>query len=904
MATYGAPSISADGRFVAFGSDADNLVPNDTGQYADIFVRDLLNQTTERASVASGGAQSNFPSYGQGLSGDGRYVVFYSGANNLAPGDTNGYADVFVRDRIGNVTQRVSISTAGTQANAGASFPAISSDGRFVAFQSDATNLVTGDGNGRTDVFLRDRVASTTTRVSVSAGGTEGNHNSVGPVISTDGRLVAFNSAASNLVPNDTNSCMNPPGFCPDLFVKDLQTGSITRESINGVGAQSNGPINSYSLSRDGRYVGFTSWGFPGPSPSAPAYSAYVRDRVLGTTKLVSVDSLGNPAENGAGALSLGEAGGFVAFEARSGLLPGETGVLTNIYLHEIPPFPPCGGPNDVDCDGVPNASDNCPNDQNPDQTDSDGDTQGNACDPDDDNDGLPDNSDPCTTNPECDGDGIPDASDNCPGVANPSQADFDLDGVGDPCDNDLDGDGLPNDPDPCDFALDCDGDSVPDNGDNCPAVANAGQQDTDGDYLGDACEPCLTTSGLCVDQVALDVEDDATPANTPASVGSIDLCRAANNNNILDADEDSVDALTVDAVVAPSGIPPGHPLVAFGLKFAYDSSALRVTAADVSQLLGANAGSQVYSASDALPDSDGQYYAGAVETGPGTGESGDGVLARITFEAANTGPILTKILPRDPEIVDNTASIVQVNVLRAAVVALDMPCSGGDADGDGIIDAADNCASWPNADQRDNEGDGVGDACDLDDDNAGVYDPDEIACGGNPTVAALRPERVDGSFSGVDDDGDTQVDEGLAASAAGYDCDGDGFKGSAEDHVFSYLGQTNGNQKTCQDYDMSFPNPTQKPSKRWPSDLNGSSFSLNKINIQDLAAFTNPIRYLNKDVGTNPNDVRLDLVPGSTVGADINVADMAALTTGTTGSPSMLGGLKAFGGPVCPYAP
>jgi hypothetical protein len=192
----------------------------------------------------------------------------------------------------------------------------------------------------------------------------------------------------------------------------------------------------------------------------------------------------------------------------------------------------------------------------------------------------------------------------------------------------------------------------------------------------------------------------------------------------------------------------------------------------------------------------------------------------------------------------------------------------------------------------------------DSDDDNDLVSDADEGPCGGNALSAASRPERVDGPFAGVDDDGDTLVDETLPAGASAYDCDGDGFKGSAEDHVFSYLGQTNGDQKTCQEYDASFPNGTHKPSKRWPADLNGSTFSLNKVNIQDLASFTNPVRYLNQDVGTDPMDVRWDLVPGSTVGGDINIVDMAALTTGVSGFPPMFGGARSFNGPLCPYGP
>jgi glucose/arabinose dehydrogenase len=190
----------------------------------------------------------------------------------------------------------------------------------------------------------------------------------------------------------------------------------------------------------------------------------------------------------------------------------------------------------------------------------------------------------------------------------------------------------------------------------------------------------------------------------------------------------------------------------------------------------------------------------------------------------------------------------------------------------------------------------------DADDDNDGVLDIAEPACGGNATNPNLRPERVDDVFAGKDDDGDTLVDEALPGGSADFDCDGDGYKGSAEDHVFSYLPQTNGDQKTCADYDAAFPNATHKPSKRWPADLDGSAFSLNKINISDLSAFTNPIRYLNQDVGTDPMDIRFDLVPGTTVGTDINIADLATITSGTTGFPQMLVGTRAFGGRVCPW--
>ena len=236
---------------------------------------------------------------------------------------------------------------------------------------------------------------------------------------------------------------------------------------------------------------------------------------------------------------------------------------------------------------------------------------------------------------------------------------------------------------------------------------------------------------------------------------------------------------------------------------------------------------------------------------------------------------------------------------------------SATDGDCDGVLNASDNCATIGNPGQENFDADAFGDVCDANDDNDLFSDTVEGACGSDALNAARLPERIDGIFAGVSDDGDAQIDEPLPAGVSNFDCDGDGYKGSAEDHVFSYLSQTNGDQKICQEYDTSFPNlgPIVRPSKRWPSDLATGNpppgfTSLNKINIQDLAAFIGPIRYLNQDIGTDPNDVRFDLVPLSQVGFDINVGDMAALVSASSGFPPMLGGAKAFNGPLCPYAP
>lgn len=192
-----------------------------------------------------------------------------------------------------------------------------------------------------------------------------------------------------------------------------------------------------------------------------------------------------------------------------------------------------------------------------------------------------------------------------------------------------------------------------------------------------------------------------------------------------------------------------------------------------------------------------------------------------------------------------------------------------------------------------------------ADSDDDGVYDIDEAACGGDPYDPQTRPERIDGQFAGVDDDGDTVVDEGLPAGSENYDCDGDGYKGSAEDHVYSYVSQIDGDQKTCGEPDTNFPDPTQpsNPSFRWPADLVSTGMSANRIDVQDLVSFLAPIYYLNTMEGTNPGDVRWDLVPGpGGLGSyDINVLDLNSVNIV---APPMLGGVRAYGGPPCPWPP
>ncbi|HAL30865.1 MAG TPA: hypothetical protein DCP20_09155, partial [Coriobacteriia bacterium] len=215
-------SISSDGRYVAFSSMAPNLVPGDTNGAGDIFVHDRATGITERASVASDGTQVSAQSHVScpSISGNGRYVMFNSYDSNLVPNDTNETCDIFVHDRVSNQTERVNVATDGAQANdyTYSYWEGISSDGRYVAFVSVASNLVPDDTNGVADVFIRDCVTGITERLSVASEGTQGSDQSGGPSVSDDGRFVAFGSGAPNLVLGDTNDTW-------DVFVHDRFTG-------------------------------------------------------------------------------------------------------------------------------------------------------------------------------------------------------------------------------------------------------------------------------------------------------------------------------------------------------------------------------------------------------------------------------------------------------------------------------------------------------------------------------------------------------------------------------------------------------------------------------------------------------------------------------------------------------
>jgi Tol biopolymer transport system component len=304
-------SISADGRYVAFMSRADNLVAGDTNKAMDVFVRDLETGLTERVSVSGDGTQGNKGSRFPSISGDGRYVAFVSDADNLVAGDLNRRSDVFVHDRSTGATTRVNISAVGTEARFGHSHvAAISDNGRFVAFSSDATNLVADDKNQTSDIFVRDLEAQTTERISLSNGGVDANNASLQVAISNDQ---------------------------PDVFVRDRKTGKTTRVSVAGDGKEVPG-VNGLELdiSGNGRFVGFTSTAKLTPDDTNGRPDVFVHDRNTGTVERISVGRNGNQGDGGSGAVSISTTGRYVAFtSAAKNLVSGDGNAVLDVFVRD-----------------------------------------------------------------------------------------------------------------------------------------------------------------------------------------------------------------------------------------------------------------------------------------------------------------------------------------------------------------------------------------------------------------------------------------------------------------------------------------------------------------------------------------------------------------------------------------
>jgi Tol biopolymer transport system component len=325
---FGPPAITPDGRYVAFASSATNLVSSDKNNAVDIFLRDRLLGTTERVTqvgrktVANG--ESSFPA----ISPDARFVAFKSFADNLVPNDTNFTSDVFLVDRQAGTVARVSVTDAGEQASSASGSPAITADGRFVAFESDAV-LVTGEvDDSAADVYVRDVQAGTTEAIS---GGSQSVGHSGAPKISADGRFVAFDSLDDGLVPGDTNNSF-------DVFVRDRTTGALERVSVDSAGAQGDDWSLAPSITPDGRFVAFHSLADNLVAGDMNFdFDVFVHDRSTHSTVRASVRSDGAEGDLSLGSLnpSLSADGSVVAFQSEADLVPEDTGFPVDVFVHE-----------------------------------------------------------------------------------------------------------------------------------------------------------------------------------------------------------------------------------------------------------------------------------------------------------------------------------------------------------------------------------------------------------------------------------------------------------------------------------------------------------------------------------------------------------------------------------------
>jgi Tol biopolymer transport system component len=311
-------AISAGGRFVVFSSEATDLVPHDTNAMPDVFVRDRLMNVTERVSVATGGGEGDNYSYGGAVSAGGRFVAFASAADDLVTGDDNRAEDVFVRDRAAGVTERVSVGPGGRQGNGKSFLPSISGDGRFVAFASEASDLVAHDGNGLRDVFVRDRLEGTTELVSRGSGVLSSRAEATDPSISADGRFVAFSS-------------LSLAGE-QEVFVRDRLRRTTELVSVGPDGHPAEGFFTGRpSISAAGRHVAFVSNSI---FPYTGTYEVFVRDRERRTTALASLRQAGVPGDGASGDAAISADGRVAAFSSEAtNLVARDTNGVSDVFV-------------------------------------------------------------------------------------------------------------------------------------------------------------------------------------------------------------------------------------------------------------------------------------------------------------------------------------------------------------------------------------------------------------------------------------------------------------------------------------------------------------------------------------------------------------------------------------------
>jgi Ca2+-binding RTX toxin-like protein len=326
-----APTVSSEGRFVVFESNALHQAGS-TGPDGvhDIWMKDLVTGDVTRISSTSGGVPGNLESHAAMVAGDGRSVVFETDATNLKSGDTNGVSDIYLKNLVTGEVTRVSTGTDGHQGTGGGSFGASAThDGRYVVFESQATNLVTGDANSASDIFVKDTQLGTLTLVSTTTSGTKGNAGSSGlgsrdASISADGNFVVFTSWSSNLATGDTDGNA-------DVFVKNLATGQLTCVSTDALDQQVSGDSMNASISAKGRYVVFESASTLLEDGQNGAGAIYLRD--LWTGQLTRVKGQGTTDQAG---ISISGDGRYVVFVADESLDEADANDHADVYVKDM----------------------------------------------------------------------------------------------------------------------------------------------------------------------------------------------------------------------------------------------------------------------------------------------------------------------------------------------------------------------------------------------------------------------------------------------------------------------------------------------------------------------------------------------------------------------------------------
>jgi hypothetical protein len=322
------PSVTTGGLFVVFESEATNLVANDTNGQRDVFARNPVSGTTERVSLTSAGTQANGGSFNADTSATGQYVVFMSFATDLVAGDSNGLTDVFIRDRTNGTTQLISIGLAGAGGNGISGYPRISPDGELVVFRSIADNLVANDTNGVYDCFIQNVATGARTRLLTSTGD-EFNADCEEAVISNGTRRVALESEATNIVPGDTNGTS-------DIFVVTGSNNSVQRVSVSSGGVEGNGNSLQPSVSDSGLFIAFTSFANNLVlSDTNNVADIFVHNLATGNTRRVSVTSSGEAANGQSIQPFISQDGRYVLFSSTATNLPGGTGGFYQLYIHD-----------------------------------------------------------------------------------------------------------------------------------------------------------------------------------------------------------------------------------------------------------------------------------------------------------------------------------------------------------------------------------------------------------------------------------------------------------------------------------------------------------------------------------------------------------------------------------------